>query len=105
MVLSELAPDAAIHHVDGGQQALDLLARQAFDLILLDLAMPGLTGFDVLTALGAMPDFDTEVIVLTSSTRPEDRVRATERGAGFVVKDSDFGAFRDHLVAALGFEA
>ena len=101
MALSELAPRAVIRHIDSGQQALDILQGETFDLILLDLAMPGLTGFDVLTALAQRPDFDTDILVLSSSTRTEDRTSAIERGAGFVVKDSDFESFRLQLAEAL----
>jgi len=101
MVLTECVPDATIRHIDSGQEALDALEDETFDLILLDLAMPGLTGFDVLSELKNRPDFATDIVVLTSSTRPEDRRTILDQGIGFVVKDSDFGSFRFHLAAAL----
>ncbi len=102
MVVTEFIPTATVRHVDRGSTGLELLGTEAFDLVLLDLAMPGLTGFDVLDALDADPDFRTEVVVLTSSTRPEDRDRVESRGVTYVVKDSDFSAFRRDLGEVLG---
>ena len=40
-----LARMAKITEVGDGQSALDFLAREAFDLVLLDIMMPGLTAF------------------------------------------------------------
>jgi CheY-like chemotaxis protein len=48
-------------------------------LVLLDINMPGLNGFDVLDALAGLPDEhrrSTRVVMLTSSLRSEDRERA-----------------------------
>jgi diguanylate cyclase (GGDEF)-like protein/PAS domain S-box-containing protein len=44
MVLHGYEPDKAL----GGQQALDLLAEKSYDVVLLDLIMPGVSGHDVL---------------------------------------------------------
>ncbi len=102
MVVNEFVPAASVHHVDRGSTALDLLRSETFDLVLLDLAMPGLTGFDVLDALDSELEFRTEIVVLTSSTRAEDRERVTSRGIDFIVKDSDFATFRLSLGRLLG---
>ncbi len=44
MVLHGYEPDKAL----GGQQALDLMAEKSYDVVLLDLIMPGVSGHDVL---------------------------------------------------------
>jgi len=50
-------------------------------LLLLDLRMPMLDGFDVLAWLNERPRFrDLPVAVITSSMRPEDRQRVIEAG-------------------------
>ena len=36
---------------EGGHAALELMSRQSFDLVLLDLMMPDINGFDVLTRM------------------------------------------------------
>ena len=52
------------------------------DLILLDLMMPKVSGFDVLDILRNTPETaDTKVIILSALSRPADRARAKELGA------------------------
>ena len=41
----------SVEQCDNGQAALDLVERRAFDVIVLDLMMPGMTGLDVLKEL------------------------------------------------------
>ncbi len=65
----------------GGQQALDLVASQPIDLMLLDLKMPWMDGFDVLKWLRAHPEFDTlPVVVLTSSKLQNDVDQSRQLG-------------------------
>lgn len=79
-------------HVSDGQFAIDYLtgmapyddreANPAPDLLLLDLKMPRLSGFDVLAWLQAHPPQDKfPVVVLTSSDMTTDRQRALGLGA------------------------
>ena len=85
-----------------GQEAVDYLNGEAPytnrtqyplpDLLLLDLKMPRLSGFDVLVWLRERPDLKTlPAVVLTSSADEADRKRARELGAAdYQVKPSDF---------------
>ena len=60
--LKRIGYTAEIAH--DGQHALDLIARTAFDLILLDVMMPGLDGFEVLRQVRAThPATDLPVIM------------------------------------------
>jgi CheY-like chemotaxis protein len=63
------------------------------DLILLDLQLPGMNGFDVLVKLRQMKWLDqVPVVMLTTSRRREEVEKAYQLGAaGFVVKSEDFG--------------
>ncbi|MEQ8968406.1 MAG: response regulator transcription factor [Azospirillaceae bacterium] len=55
------------------------LAGLAFDLIILDVMMPGENGFDLTTAIKA--DGDTPILLLTAMGEAEDRITGLERGA------------------------
>lgn len=72
--------------VHDGASALAALAEPAStDLVLLDLNLPGLSGFDVLRQLGR--DAPCDVVVMTSSTSPLEVREAQELGASaYVVK-------------------
>lgn len=50
-----------------GQQALVMLGLQRPDILLLDLMMPGMNGFDLLRTLGGMTDFSDLMIVVVSA--------------------------------------
>ncbi len=65
-----------------GQQALDMIEGVAPDLILLDVMMPGMDGFEVCRKIkksAAMPDIP--VIMLTARTAPEDVSTGFQAGA------------------------
>lgn len=71
-----------------GQEALDLLKKEKFDLILLDLMLPKVDGFSVLKSL---KDSGTKVPVIVSSNlgQEEDVARAKSLGAsGYFVKSN-----------------
>ena len=63
-----------------GRQALDLALREAPDLILLDVMMPGMSGWDVCRQL-RQKSIDVPVIMLTARGEEVDRVRGLELGA------------------------
>ncbi|MBZ9560385.1 MULTISPECIES: response regulator transcription factor [unclassified Modicisalibacter] len=65
---------------DGDQAGERLAEAHAFDLILLDLNLPGTGGLDLLEAL-RRHDRDTPVLILTARGAIEDRVRGLDLGA------------------------
>lgn len=71
-----------------GEQALSTAVEYGPDLILLDIMMPKLSGFDVLDILHNTPQTAyAKIIVLTALGEPADRIKAMERGASdFLVK-------------------
>ena len=70
----------------GGDQALDVLAREPIDCVVLDLEMPGTDGFEVLRRL-QQRGIDTPVIVYTGTGSYDRCVQAVRLGAyGFVDK-------------------
>jgi signal transduction histidine kinase len=73
------------HSVDvaeDGQQALDMLKAQWFDVVLLDLIMPGMDGFQVLERIKGDSELrDLPVIVISASDEMDSAVRCIEMGA------------------------
>ncbi|HSR31348.1 MAG TPA: response regulator, partial [Anaerolineae bacterium] len=67
---------------EGGQQALDMLAGQRFDVVLLDIIMPGMDGYQVLEQIKADPELrDLPVIVISALDEIDSAVRCIEMGA------------------------
>jgi DNA-binding response OmpR family regulator len=66
-----------------GRQALDVLrGDELIDLVLLDIMMPYVSGFDVLQEIRTYPHREsTPVIMLTAKGQETDRTRALELGA------------------------
>ena len=72
----------AVHLAEGGEQALDVLVAQPFDVVLLDILMPGMDGFQLLEAIKLDPELrDIPVIVISALDEIESAVRCIEMGA------------------------
>lgn len=63
-----------------GRAALDLLAKQDFDVLILDLTMPGLNGLEVLRHLQEK-DIGVQVVILTANATISTAVEAMKLGA------------------------
>ena len=67
---------------EDGAQALDMLRSQKFDLVLLDLLMPDVDGFEVLRQMKADATLrEVPVIVITAVGEPESVAKCAEMGA------------------------
>lgn len=76
-----LAADYIVYHVENGQAALDFMAKQIPDLLLLDVSMPGLTGYEVCHTLRNDSAFDgLPVIFLSGLVSDEERLAGYEAG-------------------------
>lgn len=62
-----------------GPEALSLFETQHFDLVLLDILMPGMDGFHVCRAIRKLSD--VPIVMLTALNRPDDIVLGLELGA------------------------
>lgn len=101
LVIKENLSDADVEHAPDGQTGLDRLQLRGYDLVILDLSMPGLDGFDVLEALRKRSDFTSRVVVMSSSIRPSDKARVESYGCEYVEKHTDFGTFRQSMTRTL----
>ncbi|MFO7173779.1 MAG: response regulator transcription factor, partial [Bacillota bacterium] len=71
-----------------GREALDRLRREAFDLVILDLMLPGLDGWEVCRRL--REESDLPVIMLTARGEVDDRVQGLRLGADdYIAKPFD----------------
>ena len=83
----------AIDYLQGGAKYADREAHPLPDLLLLDLKMPKLNGFDVLSWLRRQPGLKRLLVtVLTSSDQPKDINRAYDLGANsYLLKPHNSG--------------
>src|SRR3979490_1662180 len=85
-----------------GTEAQRLAANQAFDLVILDLNLPGTRGLDVLRNIHSRKP-DLPVVVVTGSSMVEERVRGLDAGADdYVAKPFAFAELAARLRAVLG---
>lgn len=72
----------------GGQEALDAVAHEKPDLILLDLMMPGIDGFEVIRRLREDPGTsDIQIVILSALNSNEDVIKGFNAGANdFIMK-------------------
>lgn len=81
-----------------GEEALKILALQKVDLVLLDLTMPGISGYDVLAELRRL-NMSVPVIVISADIQRLAKERVAALGAiGFIEKPVTQEALRTMLV-------
>lgn len=75
-------PGAVIHSAASAEAALDILSRQPAAAVVTDLHLPGLTGFDLIQRLAALPRPDRPIIfVVSGDPDPSAPHRARSLGA------------------------
>jgi PleD family two-component response regulator len=68
-------------NVDSPEQALQLLTENEFDLVFLDVVMPGMTGFELCAKLRALPHHKkTPVVFVTGLNDFDSRISSTMAG-------------------------
>jgi DNA-binding NarL/FixJ family response regulator len=104
LLLQRLYPEAEIEEASDVAAALDVVRRTAVDLVLLDLAMPGMEGMSGLEQLHEV--LPSVAIVIVSAISDSDRIReALERGArGYVLKTINDAALKHALSLVMSGE-
>ncbi len=82
---------------ESGERGLELLGQHQYDLIFLDVVLPGTDGYQVCKEIRKNPKTkQTPVIMLTSKSSPFDRVRGSLVGcSAYLTKPVDYEAFRE----------
>jgi HD-like signal output (HDOD) protein len=73
---------------DGGDEALDLLGRQPFDVVVSDMRMPGMDGAQLLTEVSEQHP-EVARVVLSGHIEPEATVKVSVAGHRFLTKPAD----------------
>jgi CheY-like chemotaxis protein len=88
---------AAVDHVESGEQALEALTGGDYDIVLMDVRMPGLGGLEATRMLRAR-GLTTPVVALTANAFEDDRRACIEAGMDdFLVKPLSLDALRGAL--------
>src|SRR5579871_501500 len=69
----------AVNDARSGEEAIETLRRDRHDLVLLDMAMPGMGGLEACRAIRA--GWDVAIIVLTVRNLEKDKISALDAGA------------------------
>ncbi len=86
LVLEKHDGYAVVGEAGDGEAALELVGRSDPDVVLLDLSMPGMDGFEALERILQAGE-EVDVIVLSGHEDPDTRNRALDLGAaGFIEK-------------------
>jgi two-component system OmpR family response regulator len=87
--------------VNDGQSALDAISSQNYDLILLDLGLPGRDGLDVLTRIRAKGN-SVPLLIMTARDGLDDRLRGLDGGADdYVLKPFEIAELLARMRAVL----
>jgi two-component system cell cycle response regulator CtrA len=80
---------AVIDHSETGEEALELLRHYDYDVVLLDLMLPDVEGYEVVRRMRVSRN-DTPVLILSGTTRPQAKVKGLGMGADdFITKPFD----------------
>ncbi len=89
--IKELCPDSVITQAQNGTEALAIINEHTFDLVFLDIQMPGMTGFDVIHRLS--PDHMPPVIFITAYD--DYAIKAFDvHAVDYLLKPFDFDRFK-----------
>ncbi len=97
MVLDILGADVRVAH--NGEEALTVFAEHTPEVVLLDIGMPGMNGYEVARNIRSrFPDYNTWIVALTGWGQEEDRRRAQDAGFDHhLTKPVDLDALQELL--------
>lgn len=96
-IIAEHFPEAAFGEANSSQAALEMIYASRWDLVLLDINLPGRNGLDVLAEIKAV-SAETAVIVISAYSEEDFAIRALKgQAAAYLTK----GCVADELVPAM----
>ena len=94
-----------IAEASDGVECLEILSKEAPDVLLLDINMPNKNGLDVLKELNQSGNRKIKVLVLTVHNEVEYLIKAVELGVdGYVLKDSESSELKKAIMTILNGE-
>ena len=94
-----------IAEASDGVECLEILSKEAPDVLLLDINMPNKNGLDVLKELNQLGNRKVKVLVLTVHNEVEYLITAVELGVdGYVLKDSESSELKKAIMTILNGE-
>ena len=94
-----------IAEASDGVECLEILSKEAPDVLLLDINMPNKNGLDVLKELNQSGNRKVKVLVLTVHNEVEYLIKAVELGVdGYVLKDSESSELKKAITTILNGE-
>lgn len=104
LLLSQAVQDlGTVHIASNGHMAIELARRCRPDLILLDIQMPGMSGFELCRTIKADPRLcDAAILFVTAQTQAANEIKAMELGGiDFIQKPLNLPVVRVHVRAHL----
>ena len=93
--------DCEVVTAASGEEALDRFEKNPFDLVITDLAMPGMSGLDLLKSIKSQKA-DTQVVIITAYGSEEREVSAYKYGADkYLEKPFDIREIKDLVLKML----
>ncbi len=90
----------AFETANGCLEALDLLAREHFDVVIMDISMPGLNGFECMAEMKKVQP-DMEIIFLTGHASLNTGINCMKKGAfDYCLKPIDFSELFEKIILA-----
>lgn len=98
------ARDWEVTCADNGPRGLEMVQSEMPDLILLDIQLPGMDGYEVARRLKAMPGLENvPIVAVTSYAMPGDREECLAAGCtGYIEKPINPNDFADRVESHLG---
>lgn len=99
IIISNILSDFELYTACDGIEAMDILHKQEIDLIILDINMPRMNGFEVLHSLSVEPDLSKiPTLILTSYDEIENEIKGLELGAvDYVRKPLNLNSLRKRI--------
>lgn len=95
------AANAVVDHADTGEEALELVRHYDYDIVLLDLMLPDIEGYEVVRRMRVARN-DTPVLILSGLCRPQAKVKGLGLGADdFITKPFDKGELLARMQAVV----
>lgn len=103
LVKRALSEEYDILEAENGSQVLDILNENSVDVVLLDIMMPEINGFDVCLLIREKPEYSLlPIILVTALTSSTDIARGMEAGANdYVTKPFNFTELKARVKAAV----